>query len=1445
MSAGHRQMAGRTAIWPTGLALCLTALAAALWFWAASPLRSTEKDRGVLAGLISRALSSKATQVSVGAVDGALSSNALISDIVLSDKDGPWLKIDRVKLVWRRLALLSRRLEVDQLLIHKLEFLRKPAPSGTLAQADNAPILPELPVKVEIKEFAVDELALGQPILGAGASLSMGGAATLGDPAQGLDLHFDAKRLDTAGAVSLKLLLVPQTKALTLWAKLDEPEGGLLARAASIPGLPAVKLDLDGKGTLDAFRANLAFDAGPTIGATGGADLRRDGATRRLDLHLKSRIEGWLPPIADAVFAGTTALDGDLAFADNGAVTISRLDLASRNARLGITGRLSADRLLAFRIEAAAVPGSDDKTAANGTEIGKLAFMANINGPPAGPRINAELSAEDLVTPQGKLGSLVATFTATPTGVVSDPSARIALAGDAKLDKLVLADPALAEAVGRTVSLELRGTAAPDGATHIETLRLIGPNLAASYVGEFGPKRLAGKLGFEAGDLSRFARLLGTPLAGAVKVSAELDGEPASRNLAAKINAEATSFASGIALADGLAGGRLSLAGTARLLPQGYGFDALALNGAHVSALIDGEATQQAAKLDARIDIPETKFADPRLAGKAALTAALTGSLARPDVALKLVLSDAKALNRPIPRLALEAALRDLTGALDAQLTLAGEVDRKPLTAAAHIAQQGESSGGWLVDHLAFTLGSAALNGHAIVDAAGLATGTFTLKAGNLDDVSPLLLTKLTGDLSLDVKLEGAQGQQNARLAARAAHLAFDANLIDGLAADLAVDDLFGHKTIDGTVSLGKAIAGSDTVSALRLMAKSSGEGSDLDLAATLRGVAVAARARLLPQAEPTTLEFSKLTARGAHHSLTLAAPTRLSFGQGGMEIAGLALGIDAGRLRLDGHTGATLDLKGEAEAIPLAAADLAAPGLGLTGTLSGQFAIAGTPAAPSGDWRVKIDRLSAPQIRNARLPPIGIAAAGRLGQSRTTLGVTANLERTGSLHLTGSAPLDGAGALDLKAQGKLDAAIANPILDVSGRHVSGTVLIDAHVAGAVAKPQAEGNLTISGGAFSDTDLGLKLDHMEARIAARGEKILVERFAATTPNGGSLGASGEVWLDPAAGFPGSVHITGQKAQLVANSIFAASANLALDLSGSLARAPQIGGRIGIVSMDITVPERLPSTLRPLAGTRHVKPTPAVEARLALDAKATARAQRKSAFGAHLDLTVSAPGRIFVRGRGLDAELGGEPKVTGSLADPKVVGAFDLRRGSLSVFGKRLDFTHGHVAFSGELTPELDFLADTQAGDVTAHIAITGPALHPSFAFTSDPSLPQDEVLSRILFQKPSGSLSTLQALQLAEAAAQFAGGGEDTFERLRRSLGVDRLDVGISSSGSPTVGASRSITDRLSIGVKAGSKPEDAGVSVDYNVSRHIRVQGGGDANGGSTLGVGAEWEYK
>ena len=138
----------------------LKALALIAFLALCASAHATEEDKGVLANLISRALSSPGMSVSIGAVNGVLSSDATISDIVISDRQGPWLKVDKARLVWNRLALFSRRLEVDQLTIGRLELLRRPLPSDTPPPDTGAqqPILPELPVKVLIKQFGVQEL---------------------------------------------------------------------------------------------------------------------------------------------------------------------------------------------------------------------------------------------------------------------------------------------------------------------------------------------------------------------------------------------------------------------------------------------------------------------------------------------------------------------------------------------------------------------------------------------------------------------------------------------------------------------------------------------------------------------------------------------------------------------------------------------------------------------------------------------------------------------------------------------------------------------------------------------------------------------------------------------------------------------------------------------------------------------------------------------------------------------------------------------------------------------------------------------------------------------------------------------------------------------------------------------------------------------------------------
>ena len=47
-----------------------------------------------------------------------------------------------------------------------------------------------------------------------------------------------------------------------------------------------------------------------------------------------------------------------------------------------------------------------------------------------------------------------------------------------------------------------------------------------------------------------------------------------------------------------------------------------------------------------------------------------------------------------------------------------------------------------------------------------------------------------------------------------------------------------------------------------------------------------------------------------------------------------------------------------------------------------------------------------------------------------------------------------------------------------------------------------------------------------------------------------------------------------------------------------------------------------------------------------------------------------------------------------------------------MLSQRLDFTRGRLTFSGELSPELDFVAETRVGDLTAQIAVSGQASQP-------------------------------------------------------------------------------------------------------------------------------------
>jgi translocation and assembly module TamB len=1433
------------------LAAAVVVSAGAGVFLAGGARGTSESEQGFLANLISKALSSSATQVHIGSVDGALSSDATIHDVVISDRDGVWLKLDRARLVWRRSALFLRRLEVDRLEIGHLEIRRKPVPSETATKpTDDGPALPDLPVKVQIKAFSLADLDLGKPILGTALRASATGATELGSPSEGLVFDLDAKRLDSGGRFMAALKYVPKGNALSVKVKLDEPAGGLMSTIGHIPGEPPVLFDLVGNGTLDAFKAGLDFQAGSKIDAKGAIDLQRHDAGRDLTVKVGGHLGALLPTFAASIFDGETNLTSTSRIADDGSFALNNLALTSHLARLDAHGVLGADKMMDFETSVRAVPSDGEVSKAGDATIRKLVFDGTMQGPAVAPRIVAKLALADARLPEGSLSKLEASFTATPSGAVTDTATQIALDGRVDASGIEPRDAGLAHAIGGSAVLDLKGTTDTKGRATFQRIGAKTPTLDIAYAGELGRARVHGRIAGQAPDLSQFGNLAGLKMAGTAALGIDLDGAPKYERMDARIVADIAGFSTGIATVDRLAGKAVSLKGSVAQRPEGaYVIDDLTLKAAHVSAHVAGSASPKTGDVAATIILPDLSQADPTLTGHAAVDAHLTGSPDKPDVAVSAAIDRATASGRGIPHLALVASVADLRGATKTRVTLDGSVDGKPAKGMIDLARRGAvgtKPDGWDLSVLDVAIGSVSIKGAGSIDADRLANGRVSLAAGNLDDLSPLALTKLGGSLSIDAALEATTGHQNVSVNGQGNDLHAAGAAVRKILLRFDAKDLYAHPILDADGSIDQAVVGGQAISAVKMSAKGDAASSAIKMSARAAGFDLDAAGSLIP-GSATRFALTSFSARRGSRAIKLAGPADFVMAPSAVDIRHLALDLAGGRLTAEGRAGKNLDLTVDGRAIPLAAADIAMPGLGLGGTLDAHAKLGGSASAPIGSYTIAIKRLVAPQTKSAGVPPIDVAATGRLDGHRASVDAKVNAGRAGTVTATGSLPLDPAGSLDLAVHGKLDAAVANAKLGVDGRSVTGSVLVDAKLAGTKAAPKISGGATLSGGTFRDNLLGVRVESIDARIAAQGDRLAVERLSGTTPGGGTLSGSGQIRVDPAAGFPGSVTLRGHDAQLMASSLMHATADFGIDIAGALARNPRVTGRVDVTRVDVGIPDRLPTTLKPIDGIRHVNTPPAATARLALaDAKTKAASGtkgRNAIFDAGLDVTISAPNRIFVRGRGVDAELGGLLRVTGTTNKPSPNGAFDLRRGKIVALGKTLTFTKGKLSFTGDLVPELDFTAEIQSTDITAQIAVTGPAAAPQFAFTSSPELPQDEILSRVLFQKSSGNLSGFQALQLAQAAAQFSSGGDGAFEKLRKSLGVDSLDVGADKNG-PSVGVSRAISDRVSVGVRTGATADQTGLSADVDVTRHIRVQSDVRSNGAASVGVGSEVEY-
>ena len=712
----------------------------------------------------------------------------------------------------------------------------------------------------------------------------------------------------------------------------------------------------------------------------------------------------------------------------------------------------------------------------------------------------------------------------------------------------------------------------------------------------------------------------------------------------------------------------------------------------------------------------------------------------------------------------------------------------------------------------------------SLVPPAVLPTGNLHVDLGRLADLEPLLGRPLAGqaNATLDSDDKAAKLLLTVRDAALPGTAAIGKAVLNATVTDPA-----GHPSVDASFAANGVSAGTARAMSAQVTAKGPIDAVGLTVAADAPDV-VGAPAKFSTagtlNATDKTLALARMEASWKQQVLRLLGPARFAFADG-VAVDRLRLGFRQAVLAVSGSAGSKLDLTASLRDLPADIGAIINPAYAADGVLAADARITGTSARPAGTIK-----LTATGVRQRQGPGQALPAAN-LSANVDLLGSSARVDSrltAGPSHvsLTGSAPLTPSGGLDLKTDGHVDLAMLDPLLTAQGRRARGAVDLNAAVSGTTGAPRVNGTAQLSNGDVTDYALGAHVSNLVALVQASGDSIRLTRFSGKA-GAGTLGGSGSIGL--AGAMPVDLHFTADNARPLSSDLITALIDANLTVQGDLKGNLQAGGTLHVRRADIRIPDKLPASVAVLPVRNADTPAPP-----------PAGAESQSTIA--LNLTLDAPEQVFIRGRGVDAELGGVIHIHGTAAKPVPDGGLHLRRGTLSVIGTTLNFSEGTIDFSGGglADPSVHFVANSTTATIVATLTVSGSAKDPKITLSSVPDMPQDEILSQLLFNTSTSKLSPLQLAQIAAALASLSGAtsGFDPLESLRTTFGLDRLSVGSSSTGSPTLEAGRYLARGVYLGAKQSASGSGTQATVQVDITKGLKLET--TAGSGSSSATGA-----
>lgn len=1255
---------------------------------------------------------------SVGRIEGDIYGKATLHDVVLSDPKGPFLQVPLVELDWRPINWLTRGLDVRELVTHRGTLLRMPE---LLPGDPDAPILPNFDIRVD--RLQINDLTIAEGVAGPEAhKVNLLAKADVRDGR--VFLRADG-RLGARDRVHALIDAEPDGDRFDIDLDYLAPKGGVIA--GLVGAQAGYRAQIKGAGTWSEWRGGLyvtrdekTFAAFRLTNDDGRYGLLGQAYPGAVLTGLPGQLLGNKVSLRGTGTLVDSVLDGRLVFVGRGVEGVARgaADLADN-----AFGNLRT----AARLTDPALFGA-------GTRLEGARLDATLDGPFRNLAIAHRLRVARFVSGETRIAGLDQRGTATYDG------ARWVLPLDASIQRVVtgtdLIDPRL---VGGTLK----------GRITLAGSRLRSDELRLSFPGASAQLALAGDTARGAYELSGPVVLNGLQLenVGTVNAGARivLRAGAAPWTLRAEFTGRIPRVTN--ATLANLAGPDIRFDGGVTFgADTPIDFRGVSLRADKLSLTLDGLIAEGRTSIAGRgrhVDYgPFTVEGSLTPAGPEAVLV-----FANPLPAAGL--ENVRVAITPIDdgfRIATEGG--SLLGRFDGLLNLYAPAGGPTRIAVERLEVWETSITGEL------TLGG------------GGATGNLALAGGGLDGT--IALSTRGGGQAFDVDITARNARFGGETPLSIARARIEAS---GLLRE-------GSSSITGTASAQGLSYGSLFIG--RLAARANLENGRGMVTASLAGRR-GSRFNLQLNAQVAP-ERVAVAARGDFAGRQITMPRRavlLKQADGGWQLQPTQINFAGGAMLAEGEFGGgSTAVRLQLADMPLSLVDIFTE-LGLGGKISGlidfQTRAGGVPV---GEARVKIDDLTrSGLVLSSR--PVDLAMVLRLtperletravidegGQRRGRLqGRIAGLPNSGSL-------FERLRAGDLFAQLRYagPASALWRLAAVEALDLTGPVSIAADVTGTLADPRVRGSMASDNLRVQSALSGTDIVNVTARGTFSGSRLRLTSFRGTAPNGGSVVGSGIVNLQ-------DLGVRGPQLDIriaARNALLLNARGLSATVTGPMRIVSDgIGGTIaGRLAVD-----RASWRLGTAAEEGELPRIKTREINLPADIRPPRVATRPWRYL----IDARALSRVDVDGMGLDSEWGADIILRGTTEDPRIGGEARMIRGSYSFAGTRFELTRGRIEFDENVPvdPRLDIVAETERDGLDVEVKVQGSAQRPEISFTSNPALPEEEILARLLFGGSITELSATDVLQLGAAVASLRGGGGiDPINQLRTAIGLDRLRI--------------------------------------------------------------------